>query len=266
MGHWTGQANRWQTNDRGHSGSGEAWSGAILLLPWGPLTQVAVVNSLLSQDAMSHGPNSKSSCPSSPPGHFPSLQRKSLLFVWQECHAPCKRNRGPQPYIRLLYYPTCIACNTTTELWFARCVESPRRTESVRRISWRMHLDDLVLWTRRLRLHGHVECSDGWLKKVWKLNPTGGRAQSLATNSPAPGPRPLTCGVSSECLGTRSYETMSRDQRGKIQMFFSSIGACTAAKFPIANHHSQIITQLYSASFIRLIWQQRHSDSEFDAL
>ena len=67
-------------------------------------------------------------------------------------------------------------------------------------------------------------------------------------------------------IGTRSYETTSRDQRGKIQMFFSSTGACTAAKFPIANHHSQINTQLYSASLIRLIWQQRHSDSEFDAV
>ena len=95
---------------------------------------------------------------------------------------------------------------------------------------------------------------------------SGGGVQSLATNSPAPGPRPLTCGVSSECLGTRSYETTSRDQRGKIQMFFSLTGACTAAKFPIENHHSQINTQLYSASLIRLIWQQRHSDSEFDAL
>ena len=91
-------------------------------------------------------------------------------------------------------------------------------------------------------------------------------SQSLATNSPAPAPRPLTYGVSSECLGTRSYETTSRDQRGKIQMFFSSTGAFTAAKFPIANHHSEINTQLYSASLIRLIWQQRHSDSEFDAL
>ena len=91
------------------------------------------------------------------------------------------------------------------------------------------------------------------------------RAQSLATNSPTR-PRPLTCGVSSECLGTRSYETTSRDQRGKIQMVFSSTGACTAAKFPIANHHSQMNTQLYSASLICLIWQQRHSDSEFDAL
>ena len=76
-------------------------------------------------------------------------------------------------------------------------------------------------------------------------------AQSLATNSPAPGPRPLTCGVSSECLGTRSYETTSRDQRGKIEMFFSSTGACTAAKFPIANHRSSIVAQLYFASVIQ---------------
>ena len=41
----------------------------------------------------------------------------------------------------------------------------------------RMQLDDLtkVLRTRRLRWHGHVERSDGWLKKVQKLSPTGGR-------------------------------------------------------------------------------------------
>ena len=38
----------------------------------------------------------------------------------------------------------------------------------------RMQLDDLakVLRTRRLKWHGHVERSDGWLKKVQKLNPT----------------------------------------------------------------------------------------------
>ena len=77
-------------------------------------------------------------------------------------------------------------------------------------------------------------------------------AQSLATNSPAPGPRPLTSGVSSECLGTRSYETTSRDQRGKIQMFFSSTGACTATKSPIANHRSSIVAQLYFASVTQM--------------
>ena len=77
-------------------------------------------------------------------------------------------------------------------------------------------------------------------------------AQSLATNSPAPGPRPLTCGVSSECLGTKSYETTSRDQRGKIQMFFSSTGACTVTKSPIANHRSSIVAQLYFASVTQM--------------
>ena len=76
--------------------------------------------------------------------------------------------------------------------------------------------------------------------------------QSLATNSPAPGPRPLTCGVSSECLGTRSYETTSRDQLGKIEMFFNSTGACTAIKSPIANHRSSIVAQLYFASVTQM--------------
>ena len=40
----------------------------------------------------------------------------------------------------------------------------------------RMQLDDLakVVHTRRLRWHSHVERSDGWLKKVEKLNPIGG--------------------------------------------------------------------------------------------
>ena len=77
-------------------------------------------------------------------------------------------------------------------------------------------------------------------------------AQSLATNSPAPGPRPLTCGVSSECSGTRSYETTSRDQLGKNEMLFSSTGACTATKSPIANHRSSIVAQLYFASVTQM--------------
>ena len=65
-------------------------------------------------------------------------------------------------------------------------------------------------------------------------------------------PRPLTCCGSSECSGTRSYETTSRDQRGKIEMFFSSTGACTATKSPIANHRSSIVAQLYFASVTQM--------------
>ena len=82
---------------------------------------------------------------------------------------------------------------------------------------------------------------------------------------PRPGPRPLTCGVPSECLGTRSYETTSRDQRGKIQMFFSLIGACTATKSSIANHRSSIVAQLYFASvthmFLMPLFVKVESDS-----
>ena len=79
------------------------------------------------------------------------------------------------------------------------------------------------------------------------------------------GPAPLTCGVSSECSGTRSYETTSRDQRGKIEMFFNSTGACTATKSPIANHRSSIIAQLYFASvtqmFLTPLFVKVESDS-----
>ena len=87
----------------------------------------------------------------------------------------------------------------------------------------------------------------------------------LPPTAPPRGPRPLTCGVSSECSGTRSYETTSRDQRGKIQMFFSSTGACTATKFPIANHRSSIVARLYFASvtqmFLMPLFVKVESDS-----
>ena len=87
----------------------------------------------------------------------------------------------------------------------------------------------------------------------------------VPNNSPAYCARPLTCGVPSECLGTRSYETTSRDQRGKIEMFFSSTGACTTTKSLIANHHSPIVTQLYFASvtqmFLMPLFVKVESDS-----
>ena len=78
-------------------------------------------------------------------------------------------------------------------------------------------------------------------------------------------PRPMTCGVSSECLGTRSYETTSRDQRGKIQMFFSSTGACTATKSSIANHRSPIIAQLYFASVTQMFLMPLFAKVESDS-
>ena len=44
---------------------------------------------------------------------------------------PCSMPAKPEPRP----YPTCITCNTMTELWFARCVMSPPRTKLARRIS-----------------------------------------------------------------------------------------------------------------------------------
>ena len=63
----------------------------------------------------------------------------------------------------------------------------------------------------------------------------------------------------------RSYQTTSRDQRGKIDMFFSSTGACTTTKSPIANHRSPIVAQLYFASvtqiFLVTLFVKVESDS-----
>ena len=91
----------------------------------------------------------------------------------------------------------------------------------------------------------------------------GSRPQSLATNSPAPWParRPQRV-LRHEKLG--NYVTWPAG--GNLNVFFCSTGACTAAKSPIANYHSQINAQLYSASSIGHFRQQCHSDSEFDAL
>ena len=97
----------------------------------------------------------------------------------------------------------------------------------------------------------------GWVSHIFLL----GRQHSHLSLAA----RPLTCGVPSECLDTRSYETTSRDQRGKIEMFFSSTGACTATKSPIANHRSPILAQLYFAAvtqmFLMLLFVKVESDS-----
>ena len=80
---------------------------------------------------------------------------------------PCsiQAKPGPQPY------PTCIACNAMTKLWFAGCAVSPPRTKSARWISWRGC--SFMIW-QKYSVPSHVERSDGWLKKVQKHNPTGG--------------------------------------------------------------------------------------------
>ena len=55
------------------------------------------------------------------------------------------------------------------------CVVTTKDQVSPQDLLERMQPDDLanVLHTRRLRWHGHVKRSDGWLKRIQKLNPIG---------------------------------------------------------------------------------------------
>ena len=87
--YWTGHTNRWQTNDRGHSGSGGAWGGAILLSPW----ELIIIRWQLWTRYCQ-----KMQWSLARP-HLPfisqHLLRICLQFVFKECHAPCKWNLGP---------------------------------------------------------------------------------------------------------------------------------------------------------------------------
>ena len=64
---------------------------------------------------LSHGENSMSSCPSSPPAHFTSPPEEE--FTLRASEMPCSMQAKPGPQ----RYPTCIACNAMAELWFAGC-------------------------------------------------------------------------------------------------------------------------------------------------
>ena len=169
--HWTGQTNKWQTNDRSHSGLGEANGGAILLLRWGLLILrwqlwtrychkvpccMGKFNELLPILA-------SCSFPITSRGRIYNLCARSAMFHISETSAPILSDlhllqRNDRAMIRW-------KCGVTTK----NQVSSQDPME-------RMQLDDLakVLRTHRHRWHGHVEQSDGWLKKVQKLNPRGG--------------------------------------------------------------------------------------------
>ena len=88
-----------------------------------------------------------------------------------------------------------------------------------------------------------------WLHTMLPYAAPGTQKSTMPTVACHQQYRTLTFGVPSECFFTK---VLSRDQRGKIQMFFSLAGAFTAVKFPIANHHSQINVQLNSASITQI--------------
>ena len=126
-------------NVRGHSGSGEACHPSVTLGTAYP--QIVVVNLLLSQDAVSHGANSMSSRPSSPPAHFPSPPEEE--FTIHMSGAPCSMQAKPwAPTLSNLYRLQ----RSDRAQWFARCAVSPPRTTSACRISWKECC--LMIWQR----------------------------------------------------------------------------------------------------------------------
>ena len=102
-------------------------------------------------DCLSSGANSMSSCRSSPPLISHHLQRKSLQFMCQRCHAPCKQNLGPN---------------------LIRFASPPMQWPSYDSLDVQCHHQGPKV---TLHLHSQVERGDGWLKKVQKLNPSGGQ-------------------------------------------------------------------------------------------
>ena len=94
--YWTDQTRRLQTKDRGHSGKGETWGGAVLLLPWVLLVgRWRLWTRFHQKMSCRMGANSMSSCRFSPHAHFPT-PLQNLQFVYQEHHSPCKWNLGPK--------------------------------------------------------------------------------------------------------------------------------------------------------------------------
>ena len=115
--------------------------------------KVVVVNSLPLQDAVLHGANRMSSCPSSPPAHFPSPPDEENTIHASGAPGPCNRKLGPTFFDG--WGMICWVYSVTT-----------KDQVSSQDLLERMQLDDQAKVLHRLRCHGYVEPSDGWLKEV----------------------------------------------------------------------------------------------------
>ena len=126
----------------------------LYILGWWLITRL---NSHLSQDAVSHGANSISSCPPSLWAHFLSPPEEEVTIRASGARCSMEAKLGPQPYL------ICIAFNAMTELWSARCAVQVSSQDLLER----MQLDDQakVPRTHRIRWHGDAEHSmAGWRK------------------------------------------------------------------------------------------------------
>ena len=154
--------------------------------------QVGVVNSLLSSLPCRMGKIQRSPARPHIPLIFHHLQRKSLQFVCQEGHAPSKRNLGTN----LIWlassatkWPSYCSLDVRSHHQGTSPLAGSLGTDAARR-SGKGTPHPPTQMVRQM-----VQRSDGWWKKVQKLNPTGGRGRGrsgrLRSESCKTGPTPI---------------------------------------------------------------------------
>ena len=116
---------------RGHSGYGEAWGGAIRLLPQGLLIlRWWLWTHFITRCCVAWGKFNE---------HLSILSFHSFPITsrWRDYNScirsarPMQSKPGPQYYLTY-----SIACNAMTEVWSAGCTVSPPRTKSAHKIIW----------------------------------------------------------------------------------------------------------------------------------
>ena len=89
-------------------------------------------------DCLSSVANSTSSCPSSPPAHFPSPPEEE--FTIHMSGVPCSMQAKPGPQT----HPICITCNAMTKPWFTPDVQCHHQGPKVT-----LHLQTQMAWPCR---------------------------------------------------------------------------------------------------------------------
>ena len=128
--------------------------------------------------------------------------------VYNSCvrssHVLCKQNLGLS-LIRLalpaMQWPSYDSMDGI-------CCVTTKDHISMQDLLERMLFDDMaiVLGTRRLRWHSHLERDDGWSKKVQKLNPTGGPGRGRLKKS-------WTEVIDMDCVALGQTETHLSDRK-----------------------------------------------------
>ena len=99
----------------------------------------------------------------SPPAHFPSPPNEEIAIHASGAPGPCNRKLGPT-----LFDFHCLQCNDWGMICLVYSVTTKDQVSSQDLLE-RMQLDNQAKVLHRLKCHGYVEPSDGWLKEVMAI-------------------------------------------------------------------------------------------------